>query len=95
VKNKIITLITGLLFGLSLHANECTFDDMKLDKDIVFGFFNGVQTTKKEAKNALRLIQTKFIASDISYKGESIEYTLFYNKTEGLTDFAETFEAKG
>ena len=83
-----------ILFVVSLQANECVFEDLKLDKDIVFGFFNGVQTTEDEAREALKLIQAKFIGSDLSFKGESIEYTLFYNKTEGLADFAETFEQR-
>jgi len=94
VKNKILLLIISLAFSVSLHAGECTFKDMKLNKDIVFGFFNGVMTSKKEAKNALDLIRTKFINSSTTNQGESIEYVLFYNKTEGFADFAETFEQR-
>lgn len=86
-----ISRVAGLflLFFSYSYAGICS--DLKLDKEIVFGFFNGVKTTNDDAKKALRLIQTKFLDSYISAKGEQIEYALFYNKTEGFSDFAETF----
>ena len=84
-----------MLISLLLsQVNAATCSDLELDKEIVFGLFNGVQTTPGEAANALDLIQTSFLNTYVSTKGEKIEYTLFYNKTEGLSDFAETFDQR-
>ncbi|HFU76927.1 MAG TPA: hypothetical protein ENK68_00285 [Epsilonproteobacteria bacterium] len=91
--NTTLHILFLLVFSSSfIKADGCA--DLKLDSEIVFGYFNGVQTTPKEAADALDKIETKFLNTYISTKSEKIEYTLFYNKTEGLADFAETFEQR-
>ena len=91
--NSFIKIWIVVLFSFSLlRAEGCA--DLKLDSEIVIGFFNGVQTTREEAEKARELIKTKFLNTYISTKAEKIEYALFYNKTEGLADFAETFDQR-
>jgi len=96
VKSNLIikTTIALILTFASLQANSCNDLNLTTDQKIVFGFFNGVQTTPKEARKALRLIQTQFLSPYVSSKYEKINYTLFYNKTEGFADFSETFNQR-
>lgn len=64
------------------------------DPGIVFGFFNGVQTTEQDAKFAAHrhLAELYGMATP---KGDSITtYDLFYNDTQGFADFVETFDQR-
>ena len=59
---------------------------------VVFGFFNGVQTTEKQAQRALDRLRVLYPTTPP--KGETITYELFYNDSEGFSDFVETFEQR-
>jgi hypothetical protein len=63
------------------------------DPGVVFAFFNGVQTTEDQAKEALEdhLANTY---GPTTPAGHPVTYDLFYNDTEGLSDFAETFDQR-
>lgn len=59
---------------------------------VVFGFFNGVQTTLPQARDARRLLEALY--GPITPAGEPITYELFYNDTQGFADFVETFDQR-
>lgn len=62
---------------------------------VVFGFFNGVQTTQDQALIALgRHIQGRNLYGTTTSSGERITYSLFYNDTQGFADFVETFDQR-
>jgi len=93
-----LTLRTVTVVALSLflslswtYANaqetcECT--------GIEFGFFNGVQTTRFQARDVVE----EFLPSQYGRTtpdGQPINYTLYYNDNQaGITDFFETFEQR-
>ncbi|MDM7942162.1 MAG: hypothetical protein QUV35_05995 [Hydrogenophaga sp.] len=58
----------------------------------VFGFFNGVRTTVSQANEARRKLEDLY--GPTTPAGEPITYELFYNDTQGFTDFVETFEQR-
>jgi hypothetical protein len=63
------------------------------DPGVVFGYFNGVQTSEQQARDTVR----HFLApayGPTTPAGHPITYDLFYNDTEGLADFAETFDQR-
>lgn len=62
------------------------------DLGVIFGFFNGVQTTEESARAAQRSLEILY--GPTTPAGHPITYDLFYNDTEGLADFAETFEQR-
>lgn len=59
---------------------------------IEVGFFNGVDTTKTQAETALAWMRKLYPST--TPKGQPINYTLYYNDTEGFSDFMETFEQR-
>jgi len=63
------------------------------DKGVVFGFFNGVQTTEQLAKFVAhrQLVDLYGVATP---GGQQITYDLFYNDTQGFADFVETFDQR-
>jgi hypothetical protein len=67
-------------------------DDLCRNRGIVLGFFNGVQTTRDQARIALRSLERTF--GTASPEGEPIRYEVFYNRTDGFEDFVETFEQR-
>lgn len=60
---------------------------------IVFGFFNGVQTTDASATTALLELE-RLYGTTLPRTGEAIRYEKFYNYTAGFEDFVETFEQR-
>lgn len=58
----------------------------------VLAFFNGVNTTPAEARDNLKELQV--ISGSVTSNGKPIEYSVMYNYTNGLEDFAETFEQR-
>jgi hypothetical protein len=80
-----------MLFGLSwlpVHAQEACERT-----GIEFGFFNGVQTVRDDAREVVQ----KFLPEQYGLttpEGQPISYTLYYNDTEGWADFVETFEQR-
>jgi hypothetical protein len=92
--NKRKTQLLGAAFftlcSMQSHAQDATCGA----NGVVFGFFNGVQTTEDQAKFALRLIQEKQLYGTTTPNGEPITYELFYNDTEGFSDFVEVFDQR-
>ena len=85
--SKLLVSICILFAGKSVQAQEqCN------PLGIVFGFFNGVQTTEAQARIA-RLTMEKIYPATTP-NGEPITYDLFYNDTEGFSDFVETFDQR-
>ncbi|CAH6948987.1 exported hypothetical protein [Vibrio chagasii] len=88
-----ISLMIAALLPFNAIANSCKIEGYTI------GFFNGVATTEKQAKEGIKEIKSTI---DINqYNGESVEYQLFYNDSyiEGsglnvLADFAETFDQR-
>ncbi len=58
----------------------------------LFGFFNGVQTTRTQADDALE--ELKKIHGETNAAGEKISYEVFYNYSNGFEDFVETFDQR-
>ncbi len=81
----IATLV--LLLPLAVFAEE------NCKTGVVFGFFNGVQTTEQQAKLASHHHLPK-LYGPTTPAGEPITYELFYNDTEGFADFVETFDQR-
>ena len=61
-------------------------------KGVVFGFFNGVQTTLPQARDARKFVEALYGVTTPA--GEPITYELFYNDTQGFADFVETFDQR-
>ncbi len=59
---------------------------------VSFGFFNGVNTTSREAEIARNYLESSYGSSTSS--GELIQYEVFYNTTNDLADFVETFDQR-
>ena len=59
---------------------------------VMFGFFNGVQTTLSQAGEARRKLEDLY--GPRTPAGEPITYELFYNDTQGFADFVETFDQR-
>lgn len=59
---------------------------------ILFGFFNGVLNTEDLAKDSLLKFEKKY--GSTSPQGAPIRYEVFYNETEGFSDFVEVFEQR-
>jgi hypothetical protein len=60
---------------------------------IEFGFFNGVDTIEDDAKDVVRFYLPPQYGITTP-KSQPITYTLYYNDTEGLSDFVEVFEQR-
>ncbi len=67
-------------------------DEQCETNDVVFGFFNGVQTTLSQAGEARRKLEDLY--GPTTPKGAPITYHLFYNDTQGFADFVETFDQR-
>ncbi len=61
-------------------------------KGVVLGFFNGVNTTDVQADFAVAWLRKLY--PEATPAGEPITYELFYNDTQGFSDFVETFEQR-
>jgi hypothetical protein len=59
---------------------------------VLFGFFNGVQTTRGQADEALKKLNN--IHGETNQQGEKIKYEVFYNYSAGFEDFVETFDQR-
>lgn len=80
-------LVLSLVLPLAATADE------QCEKNgVVFGFFNGVQTTLPQAGEARRKLEDLY--GPATPKGDSISYQLFYNDTQGFADFVETFDQR-
>ncbi|CAH7155975.1 conserved exported hypothetical protein [Vibrio chagasii] len=98
--NKIIRYISPLSIGLFLSsvltftasAQVTTEGDICRNTDMVVAFFNGVNTTPSGANRAKE--ELKRIHGEKSVTGDSIQYEVFYNYTDGFEDFVETFEQR-
>ncbi|CAH7053894.1 conserved hypothetical protein [Vibrio chagasii] len=93
MNRQTILFILVVLLPFNAIANSCKIEGFTI------GFFNGVATTKEQAKRGQKKIKATLGISH--YNGESVEYQLFYNDSyiEGsglnvLADFAETFDQR-
>ncbi|CAH7174141.1 conserved hypothetical protein [Vibrio chagasii] len=93
MNRQTILFILVVLLPFNAIANSCKIEGYTI------GFFNGVATTKEQAKRGQKKIKATLGISH--YNGESVEYQLFYNDSyiEGsglnvLADFAETFDQR-
>lgn len=60
---------------------------------VEFGFFNGVDTEEDFAQKVVEEFLPP-LYGPTTPKGQPITYTLYYNDTEGLSDFVEVFEPR-
>jgi hypothetical protein len=88
---KIITVFIAFtfVFGQLSVSAQTTAASACTPTGVLFGFFNGVQTTEKQAKYALEKLQG--IHGETNQQGEKIKYEVFYNYSAGFEDFVETF----
>ena len=90
VKRFLWLIFIFLSFGITLHAEDNT--NLCMERETVFGFFNGVQTRWEDAYIAKRYLKATF--GNRTEADEKIKYELFYNYTNGFEDFVETFEQR-
>lgn len=81
-----------LLSGATATAATADADSLCRPSGSAILFFNGVQTTPETAEVALRELQASY--GNTTPTGDSIRYDLFYNHSNGLEDFVETFEQR-
>lgn len=89
-RNIFLYIFTMFLSFGSLSAEINT--NLCNERGIVFGFFNGVQTSPSQANEAL--IELSTLYGERSEDGDKIQYELFYNYSNGFEDFVETFEQR-
>lgn len=77
----------------ALLAPFCVGAQESCETGVVFGFFNGVQTTEQHAKIAVH-DYLAVLYGPTTPDDQSITYELFYNDTQGFADFVETFEQR-
>lgn len=92
LRRTVASILAGVLLASSLTNLFAQTADLCQRKGILFGFFNGVQTTQAEADRAMQ--EFKIIHGVVSSTGERISYDVFYNYSNGLDDFIETFEQR-
>lgn len=80
-------VLAALLASSSVGAQE------SCETGVVFGFFNGVQTTEAQAKDAV-FHHLRKLYGPTTPNDQPITYELFYNDTQGFADFVETFEQR-
>jgi hypothetical protein len=86
-------LSTALILSSSVYAeNIAPENNICRSKNTVVAFFNGVRTTNQEARDDLKQLES--INGKVAPNGDPIEYSVMYNYTNGLEDFAETFEQR-
>jgi hypothetical protein len=82
-----------LLSALFLHSGHALAQETCERTGIEFGFFNGVKTTRFQARDVVE----EFLPEQYGRTtpdGQPISYTLYYNDTEGWADFVETFDQR-
>ena len=92
---KLVAFIAALavLFTSAAPTYAQTSTYLCTPSGILFGFFNGVQTTEFDANIKLENLQRLYGAT-LPSTGEIIRYKSFYNYSKGLEDFVETFEQR-
>ncbi|MDO4250256.1 MAG: hypothetical protein Q4C68_01955 [Moraxella sp.] len=96
MNKRLLTYALGAIMALiatHTHANTIApADNLCRNDGIVFGYFNGVQTTNSTARAALRELKYRYQTQTST--GEAIRYELLYNSTHGFGDFVEVFEQR-
>jgi len=90
-KNAISFLVMLSLLGMHFASYAQPSPDLCSQHTVVFGFFNGVQTTIADANRSME--EMKAIYGDSAVNDPMI-YDLFYNDTNGMADFVEVFEQR-
>jgi len=92
---KKTALVLTLSLGSQAFANESAIPNeynLCEKSNITFGFFNGVLTNESDALATLLKLKSEYKTETSS--GDKIVYKGFYNKTEGMKDFIETFDQR-
>lgn len=92
---KKTALVLTLSLGSQAFANESAIPNeynLCEKSNITFGFFNGVLTNESDALDTLLKLKSEYKTETSS--GDKIVYKGFYNKTEGMKDFIETFDQR-
>jgi len=95
--NKTITILLQLILVTTLFIPNLVFSKNLCQKPtkLLFGYFNGMNTTEKEAKKALKTFQDKYGDYTPSPNNDEIVYEIFYNQTQGkVKDVIEIFEQR-
>lgn len=93
MKSQSCNMLVSLLIILPLNTVQASKNISLCEPSgIVFGFFNGVQTTERQAYIGLKNLEV--IHGETNATGEVIQYELLYNYTKGFEDFVETFEQR-
>jgi len=89
LKRYLIILV--LILSDTVIAQNLSYDNAcdLYDDHVVIGFFNGVNTTFTEANLNLQALVDNY--GNETSDAIPIRYELFYNDTDGLYDFVETF----
>ena len=97
--NKFIRQLLSTLLSITIAASSAPLAYAQSNTPsacptggVTFGFFNGVQTTPEQAESARDYLKATYGTK--TPNGETIQYELFYNQTNGLADFVETFEQR-
>jgi len=89
---RILLLSSIFIQSISIPARASIETNLCRDTDTTFVFFNGVQTTKTQAKFYNQVFSN--IHGNQSSQGDSIKYETLYNYSNGFEDFVETFEQR-
>lgn len=90
--NRRLSFLVSALLGCAMVPNVAlaqTAASLCRPEGTTFAFFNGVDTTRLQGEFALLKMRQIFPAVD--GQGQTVRYELFYNWTNGLEDFVETF----
>ena len=93
-KKLVAMLVSGTmtLSSVAPVAAQTQTPSLCTSGGILFGFFNGVLNTEDLAKDSLLKFEKKY--GSTSPQGAPIRYEVFYNETEGFSDFVEVFEQR-
>jgi len=88
-KKSILLLAAACLFSGGAHAQ---LDGVPRQNTAVFGFFNGVQDTAIDAVRSLVHLRRLYDSSGTPWEFDLMRFELFYNTTNGMENFAATFD---
>jgi hypothetical protein len=91
-KNCLFLVLIIVANALTSNSYAATTSVCNPATPVVFGFFNGVLTTRKEGIRALVLIESHY--KPLSVSSQPIQYELLYNHSNGFEDFVQTFEQR-
>ena len=90
---RCMVLTLTLLVGIGLAWKPAFSPAVCERSGVEFRYFNGVQTTDFQAKDVAEFQLPRQIGLSTP-NGEPITYALYFNDSEGLSDFVETFDQR-